>query len=232
MKIPEIILLPTNRVWRAYFGGKVLDILEGKESPTDSHFPEDWIASIIQTNMIGREDYPEEGLSRVIIEGDSFLLRDIIEQYPAQILGNAHYKINGDKTQFLSKFLDSSIRLPIQCHPSREFAKKYLNSNAGKTEAYYILETRPEIEEPYFFLGFQYPPTPEEFKEVTESQDIDKMLTYFEKIPVKSGNVIMVPGGFPHAIGKGIFMIEIMEPTDFCVRAEFEMAGYTIPEEN
>ena len=84
--------------------GKFLDILEGKESPTDSHFPEDWIASIIQTNMIGREDYPEEGLSRVIIEGDSFLLRDIIEQYPAQILGDAHYKINGVKLNFYLNF--------------------------------------------------------------------------------------------------------------------------------
>jgi mannose-6-phosphate isomerase len=58
------------------------------------------------------------------------------------------------------------------------------------------------------------------------------LLTYFEKIPVKPGDIIMVPGGFPHAIGEGIFMIEIMEPTDFCVRAEFERGGYLIPEEN
>jgi mannose-6-phosphate isomerase len=40
----------------------------------------------------------------------------------------------------------------------------------------------------------------------------------------------MVPGGMPHAIGEGVFMIEVMEPTDFAVRIEFERGGYVLPE--
>jgi len=44
-------------------------------------------------------------------------------------------------------------------------------------------------------------------------------------------DVFIVPGGLPHAIGEGILMVEIMEPTDLFVRAEFSRAGVLLPEE-
>ena len=47
------------------------------------------------------------------------------------------------------------------------------------------------------------------------------MLACFEKISIKPGDVFMVPGGMPNATGEGVFMVEIMEPTDFAVRIEF-----------
>jgi mannose-6-phosphate isomerase len=53
---------------------------------------------------------------------------------------------------------------------------------------------------------------------------------YFDKILVKPGDVLFIRGGIPHAIGGGIFMVEIMEPSDLVVRFEFERAGYTLPE--
>lgn len=61
-------------------------------------------------------------------------------------------------------------------------------------------------------------------------QDIAALLSCFEKIPVRPGDAFYVPGGFPHAIGEGVFMIEMMEPTDFAVRIEFERGGYVLPE--
>lgn len=54
--------------------------------------------------------------------------------------------------------------------------------------------------------------------------DIEILESCFEKIPVKKGDAFIVPGGLPHAIGEEVFMIEIMEPTDFDVRIEFEKA--------
>ncbi len=42
----KLIELPQNRVWRTYLGGRMLDELVGKGDPCDSHFPEDWIASV------------------------------------------------------------------------------------------------------------------------------------------------------------------------------------------
>ncbi|MCU0857911.1 MAG: hypothetical protein MUC65_05855 [Pontiellaceae bacterium] len=79
-------------------------------------------------------------------------------------------------------------------------------------------------------MGFQHPPKPEEFKRMIEAQDTAAILACFDKIPIKPGDVFMVPGGMPHAIGEGVFMIEIMEPTDFAVRIEFERGGYVLPE--
>jgi len=38
----------------------------------------------------------------------------------------------------------------------------------------------------------------------------------------------MVPSGVPHAIGEGIFMIELQEPTDWVVRCEFSAGGHVL----
>src|SRR5262249_43070918 len=41
----RLILLPPNRAWRTYHGGRTLDQLARVAAPADSHFAEDWIAS-------------------------------------------------------------------------------------------------------------------------------------------------------------------------------------------
>ncbi len=230
MDIINIIPLPPNRVWRTYIGGKSLDELSGENSPSDSHFPEDWIASLVTAVNPGREHFLDEGLSSISVEGNTTLLKDLIENYPEEILGKKHIEKFGLSTSFLIKFLDSAIRLHIQCHPTIPFAKQFLNSNFGKTEGYYILGTRDDVDTPFIYLGFQNPPSKEKLKDAIEKQDIEFLESCFEKIPVKKGDTFYVPGGLPHAIGEGVFMIEILEPTDLVVRIEFEKAGYTLPE--
>ncbi|WKN44937.1 class I mannose-6-phosphate isomerase [Tunicatimonas pelagia] len=229
MTIPTIISLTPNRVWRTYLGGKMLDIREGKAEPQDSHFPEDWIASTTRAVNQGREEHTEEGLSRVEVDGEPHLLTELLSAHPHKLVGPAHYAQYGAKTQFLLKFLDSSIRLHIQAHPTVAFSQQHLNSNHGKTEAYVILAVRPEVE-PYIFLGFQHPRPREEFKRAVAGQDIATLESCFDKITVQPGDVFIVPGGMPHAIGPGVLMIEIMEPTDFVARLEFERGGYVLPE--
>ncbi|MGB0369988.1 MAG: class I mannose-6-phosphate isomerase [Opitutales bacterium] len=230
MNIPDVIKLPPNRVWRTYSGGKTLDAMEGKAVPEDAHFPEDWIGSTTQAKNIGREALKDEGLASVSIEGETTFLKTLCESHPDAILGAEHVAKYGNSTGYLVKFLDSAIRLHIQCHPTIPFAKKYLNSNHGKTEAYVILGFRDEVVDPYIYMGFQRPPEKGEFKRIIEEQDIESMLACFDKVPVQVGDVFLVPGGMPHAIGEGVFMIEIMEPSDLVVRIEFERGGYVLPE--
>ena len=232
MHIPDILFLEANRVWRTYPGGKKLDQMEGAENPEDKHFPEDWIGSTTRAVNKGREHLTEEGLSKVTLDDKILTLKTLCEEEPEFVLGAKHVKKYGANTQFLLKFLDSAIRLHIQCHPTIPFAQKYLNSNSGKTEAYVILSIRDDVKDPYIYMGFQNPPTKEEFKNMIEEQNSENILSCFEKIPIKPGDVFMVPGGMPHAIGEGVFMIEIMEPTDFAVRIEFERGGYVLPEES
>jgi mannose-6-phosphate isomerase len=128
----------------------------------------------------------------------------------------------------LWKLLDSSVRLQLQAHPDARFARRYLHSDAGKTECWYILETRGEG---HVYLGFQHPPGRAAWARMIEEQRVDEMLACFEKIPVQPGDCYVVPAGTPHAIGAGVFMVELMEPTDWVVRCETVNAGVTLPPE-
>lgn len=207
-------------------------MLEGNKNPKDSHFPEDWIASTTRAVNVGREQFVNEGLSEVSISNETYILAELLKKHPNEMLGPEHVSVHGKEIPFLLKYLDSSVRLHIQVHPTIEFSRTHLDSNHGKTEAYVILEVREEINDPYILLGFQHPISKQQFKKAVAEQDIDTMLGCFEKISVAPGDVFMVPGGIPHAIGPGVLMVEIMEPTDFVARLEFERGGYTLPEKS
>jgi mannose-6-phosphate isomerase len=62
------------------------------------------------------------------------------------------------------------------------------------------------------------------------TQDIAAIEACFDRIPVHPGDTFLIPGGTPHALGAGLFLVEIQEPSDLVVRFEFERAGYVLPE--
>jgi mannose-6-phosphate isomerase len=225
----KMIELPQNRVWRSYQGGLRLDELAGKIKPSDSHYPEDWIGSVTAARNPDSQD-EHEGVSTVRVDGQELRLPDLIGIDPEYFLGAEHVARFGQQPMLLVKFLDAAVRLQLQAHPTAEFAQQYLGATSGKAEAYYILSVRDHVEQPYVYLGFQRPPSRDEFQRWIEDQDLESILGCFDKIAVKPGDVLFIPGGVPHAIGEGIFMVEIMEPSDLVVRFEFERAGYTLPE--
>ena len=225
----KIFSLPQNRVWRSYQGGKLLDRLVGKADPEDSHFPEDWIASVTAASNPDSTN-EHEGISPVVVDGQELLLPDLIAKDPSYFLGEKHVAKFSQQPMVLIKLLDAAVRLQLQAHPTAEFAKQHLNSNSGKAEAYYILSVRDDVADPYVYLGFQRPPDRDTLQAWIEDQNLEAILGCFDKIRVKPGDVLFIPGGVPHAIGEGIFMVEIMEPSDLVVRFEFERAGYTLPE--
>jgi mannose-6-phosphate isomerase len=225
----HIVLLPPNRVWRTYPGGATLDQITQQTTPTDSHFAEDWIGSTTRAVNPARETV-YEGVSQVTVGVKNYDLAKLIESDPDYFLGASHVAAHGLSLKLLVKYLDSAVRLHFQCHPSPEFAQTILNSPNGKTEAYHILGVRDGITDPYIYVGFQSPPTIEAFKEIVESQEITALENCFEKIPIKPGDTYFIPGGIPHALGEGVFMVEIQEPTDFAVRFEYQKAGYVLPE--
>ena len=106
MKIPSVIFLGPNRVERGYKGGKILDALEGKKTPSDSYFPEDWIASTVKVVNRGRETY-NEGISKIRIRDVEYLLTELLEDYGESILGRKHIAKYGKKIPVLVKLLDS-----------------------------------------------------------------------------------------------------------------------------
>ncbi|EDY84036.1 hypothetical protein VDG1235_3663 [Verrucomicrobiia bacterium DG1235] len=228
----SVIPFEANRVWRSYLGGKLLDTLEGVKEAADGSFPEDWIGSVTAANNPDNRS-PEEGLSRVRLEsGESVLLADLISEDPEFYLGKSHVDRFGTDMRILVKYLDSAIRLHFQVHPRAEFSERHLGVSKGKTEAYVILSVRDDVKEPYIYAGFQRPPSREELKRWIEVQDIAAIEASFDKIPVKVGDVFLIPGGCPHALGEGILMVELMEASDLVVRFEYERGGFTLPEES
>ena len=233
----QILRLPPNRVWRTYLGGRELDRLAGVPA-ADTHFPEDWIAST--TRAINPADATRhaqsllpEGISPVLLGAEStpHNFAELLAGDPAHHLGAAHAARFGAVPQLLVKFLDPSIRLHFQVHPTAAFAQKFLNAPSGKTEAYHILAIRDDLPHPpYLYLGFQRPPTRAALRRMIETQDIASLEACFDKIPVNVGDTFIVPGGVPHALGPGLLLAEIMEPSDLVVRFEFERGGYTLPE--
>lgn len=225
-----------NRVWRLYYGGKLIDKMRGYAygDGEDGNFPEDWLASVVVADNPDRADKPEkEGLSKIETEdGSELYLKDLIDSDPETYLGEKHIEKFGVNFGVLTKFLDSAERLPIQVHPTKDAAKRLFNSDYGKTESWYILDSRViDGEEPYILLGFKKTVTAEKWKELFDKQDMAEMQEYMHKIVVKPGDVFLITGGTPHAIGSGCMLLEVQEPTDYTISVEkCDMRGNLMPD--
>lgn len=220
MSMHPIKMLP-NRVWRIYLGGLLLSALRGEDG-ADGYYPEDWLASVVPANNPPRDDAPQmEGLSRAQTAQGTVFLRDLIESDPVGYLGQAHVDSFGAHFGVLTKFLDSAERLPIQVHPDKQAAKTLFQSDYGKTEAWYILNGREiDGQAPYILLGFREDVDKAQLRALFDRQDIEGMAALMHKIPVKPGDVFLIEGGTPHAIGPGCFLLEIQEPTDYTISLE------------
>ena len=197
-----------TRVNRSYLGGKLIDNFLGKENCADCYQPEDWISSFTEAR---NKNYIEnEGITRVLLDGEEKLITEAVE---ADAFGNGR-----SDAGVLVKFLDSAERLAIQVHPTKEYAKKFLNSPYGKTECWHILDTREEGG--CIYIGFKENITREKWKRLFDIQDIQGMLDAMHCFEVKKGDTILVTGGTPHAIGSGCFLLEIQEPTDYTMLLE------------
>ena len=75
-------------------------------------------------------------------------------------------------------------------------------------------------EEPYLLMGFNDRFDFEVFRREALSGVMDQTLGMMHRYPITPGEVILIPGGFPHAIGSGVLVQEIMEPTDWVIQPE------------
>jgi len=203
-------VLPPNVLKHFYEGGPRIADLRGIELESD-HMPEEWIGAT--STMFGQ---PERGLSRF---KDGTLVRDAVQQDPEGYLGPEHVARYGPDPGLLVKLLDAGQRLPAHFHPGRAFAREALDSTHGKTEAWMILEADPGAA---VWAGFKRPVELDEVREWMRTQDANAMLAAMHELPVTPGDVVFVPAGTSHAIGDGILLLELQEPTDFSVLLEWE----------
>jgi len=222
MNYNQPLFFSPNRVWRLYTGGKLLDEFTGTEHGSDGHFPEEWLASVVLANNGDHSQKAGEGLSLISLDNqNSLTLSDLLEKEAPLILGEKHFGKYGNSTAILCKYLDSAVRLPIQCHPDSLTAQKLYHSPFGKTECWHIISTRViENEPPYILLGFRKDVEPLQFEKAVYEQNIPGMIGMLHKMEVHPGDTYFVPGRIPHAIGSGVFMLEVQEPSDWVIQPE------------
>jgi mannose-6-phosphate isomerase len=219
----DAVRLAPTRVHRFYRGGALIGSLRGEPSE-DGSLPEEWVGSVTPASNPGRAD-PDEGLSRLV---DGRLLRDAVGADPIGWLGEEHVARFGTSTGVLVKLLDAAERLPVHAHPDRTFARRALDSPFGKTEAWLVLRTRQEQAE--VWVGLREEVEPERFLEWVRAQDVERLLGSLNRVLVRAGDVVYVPAGVPHALGAGLLIAEVQEPTDFSILCEWR--GFPIDPED
>ena len=219
-----------NRVLRLYRGGYGIDKLCGKTPAEDTRFPENWIASVIEGN--GRAYHsPGHGISKILIDGKPVDFPGILKEHAEMMLGAGHAAKYGPIPAVLVKFLDSAEQLPLQVHPTCADARKFLHSDYGKTEAWIVLATRQiDGKDPYLLVGFNDRLDRDTFRRECLAGKFVHGAEMLNKIPVAPGDVIIIRGGVPHAIGPGVTMVEIMEPSDWVILPEIECCGIQLNE--
>jgi mannose-6-phosphate isomerase len=211
------IRLAANRVPRFYRGGQAIDELRGTPPPPGGETaPEDWVGST--TTVFGSAS---DGLTWL---EDGRTLREAVQADPEGYLGARHAASYGASPALLVKLLHAGERLPVHCHPDRDFARRHLDCPWGKTEAWVITAT--QVPEPVVHLGFREAIDPRGLADLVEGQRTEALLASLNTLPVAPGDAVRVPAGVPHAIGEGILLVELQEPTDFSVLLEWE--GFAI----
>jgi mannose-6-phosphate isomerase len=209
MTVP--IKLPANQPPQFYRGGEAIAALRGTSTSDSGFGPEDWVAST--TTLYGQ---PENGLTRL---PDGRLLRDAVTADPTRWLGARHVAAFADSTALLVKLLDAGQRLPVHFHPPDSFARKHFDSHFGKTEAWIVVGTSGP--DPRVYPGFRETVGQSVVGEWVREQDRDAMLGALNSVEVRAGDTVYIPAGLPHAIGEGVFVVELQQPTDFSLTLEW-----------
>jgi mannose-6-phosphate isomerase len=213
------VQLGANQPRQFYKGGQAIAELRGMAGSAEFG-PEDWVASA--TPLFHR------GTEGLTVMPDGRFLRDVIEADPEAWLGPEHFAYFGADPALLVKLLDAGQRLPVHVHPDRSFAVRHLGSRHGKTEAWVVLGTTGP--EPTVYVGWKRDVDRPELSRLVAEQDTAALLGLLNQLTVGAGDAVLVPAGTAHAIGAGVFALELQEPTDFSIMLERE--GFDIDPAN
>lgn len=197
--------LAPNPVPIFYAGGPTIAEFRGIESFAS---PEDWVGSVTAARL------PDGGIGGIAHTEDGTDVREMIQGNPADWLGRED---RSDETGLLVKLLDAGQRLPVHWHPDRPFASTHLSCAYGKAEGWIILSPAGGR----VWLGFVSPPSKEQLCDWLDTQDSEDMLAHMHEVAVNQGDVVYVPPGTPHAIDRGVFLLELQEPTAFSFVIEY-----------
>jgi mannose-6-phosphate isomerase len=154
-----------------------------------------------------------EGDESVVINGNlaGKNLRELIEIYKADLVGDKNYNQYGLTFPLLFKLIDANDNLSIQVHPGDEVALNR-HMSFGKTEMWYVVDAEEDAE---LIIGFVDDCSQEKYLQALENGTVEELL---QKVRVSKGDVFFIPAGLVHAIGSGTVIAEIQQSSDITYR--------------
>lgn len=183
-----------ERIW----GGRKLFEFFGKQLPDGVKIGESWELA----------DLPDD---KTLIVNGPFAgqpLEDAIDFFGPLLTGDPSYE---GPFPLLIKILDARDILSVQVHPDEETCKRTGKGNP-KTECWYIIDAEPGA---CIYKGLKASVTKEQFADAIVAGTCAELL---EKIEVKVGQCHFLPSGTAHAIGAGLLIAEIQQPSDTTYR--------------
>jgi len=185
-----------TKIW----GGSRIAALPGKSTfaPTAPKTGEAWEVA----------DLPE-GTSTVAsgpLEGKT--LTQLVHEHRDELCGRYH--VNG-RFPLLVKLVDAADDLSVQVHPDATYASTHPGT-FSKDEAWLITHAEPSAR---ILHGFVDGVKAADFRRAIDENRADQLL---RGTVVHAGDVIHVPPGTVHAIGPGLTILEVQEPSDTTFR--------------
>jgi mannose-6-phosphate isomerase len=182
-----------------YGGHRFVEILNKEDVPRDHDVAETWEVS----------DHGEE--QSVVTNGPlaGRTLRQLMQEYKGDLVGEEVYSRYGDYFPLLLKFLDCDKRLPAHMHPNDAHAKRLGLPDPGKAEAWYIMRADPGGAA---YCGTLPGMTPQKFRDAIKRGDnYDGVM---KKTPTTTGETYFVPSGRLHGLDAGNLAFEIQQNSD------------------
>lgn len=186
-----------DKIW----GGTRLKTMLYKEISPANCCGESWEVS----GLVGDESMITNGF---LAENN---LNELLEIYMTELVGEKNYEKYGLGFPLLIKFIDAQDNLSVQVHPNDELAqRKY--GQSGKTEMWHVIASEPGSG---LYVGFNKTVSKAQFEEAIANGTVEEVLQFY---PVQPGDTFMIPAGTVHAIGKGVLLAEIQQPSDITFR--------------
>lgn len=136
-------------------------------------------------------------------------LADYIKNHGAEVLGT-NCK-NFRDFPIIIKFIDARENLSVQVHPPDDYALAN-EGQLGKSEMWYVLDAD---ESSVIWCGFKKKISRTEFVARIKNNSLAEVLN---AVPARRGDVIFIPAGTIHAIGKGVLVAEIQQNSNVSYR--------------
>ncbi len=144
-------------------------------------------------------------------------LGELASQDPSAWIGTRGLAATGGRPIFplLIKLIDGHADLSIQVHPD-DRAAAALGLGTGKTEAYHILAANSGS---VIYLGLDEATSQERFSASCLRADASAA-GCLRQVPAEPGMTVLIPAGTPHALGAGVALYEIQQPSNVTFRLD------------